>query len=426
MYAGTIVETGPIRDAVPPPEPRLHARASWARRRASTAGRRRLTPIDGMPPNLIEPDPALPVPAALPRRGRRLPALPPERRASSAPDTGRPASPISTPSRRGRHEPRFSRSRTSTSISPARSRPGAREGGRRRELHGRARPHAGAGRRIRLRQVDDRLRHPAAHPADVGPRAVRRHRSLRASTSASLRRMRRKLQIIFQDSHASLNPRMPIGDLIGEALDIHGLYPRRGARRPHPRAARPGRPRRPSDRTLSARAQRRPGAAGRDLPRARRRAGVDRLRRAGVGARRVDPGADRQPAAGPAGAARARPICSSRHDLSVVRHISDDSRRDVSRQDRRDGRQGSDLHARRPIPTPSRCCRRCRCPIPTSRRSASASSCRATCPIRPIRRRAAASARAARSPSPTAPRSIRCSMPLAPGHWAKCIRLGGA
>jgi len=46
---------------------------------------------------------------------------------------------------------------------------------------------------------------------------------------ASLRRMRRKLQIIFQDAHASLNPRMPIGDLVGEALDIHGLYP--GAQR---------------------------------------------------------------------------------------------------------------------------------------------------------------------------------------------------
>ena len=39
----------------------------------------------------------------------------------------------------------------------------------------------------------------------------------------SLRQLRRKLQIIFQDSHASLNPRMPIGDLVGEALDIHGL-----------------------------------------------------------------------------------------------------------------------------------------------------------------------------------------------------------
>src|SRR5258708_6657828 len=41
----------------------------------------------------------------------------------------------------------------------------------------------------------------------------------------SWRRMRRKLQIIFQDAHASLNPRMPIGDLVGEALDIHGLFP---------------------------------------------------------------------------------------------------------------------------------------------------------------------------------------------------------
>jgi oligopeptide transport system ATP-binding protein len=46
----------------------------------------------------------------------------------------------------------------------------------------------------------------------------------------ALRRMRRKLQIIFQDAHASLNPRMPIGDLVGEALDIHRLF-RGGARR---------------------------------------------------------------------------------------------------------------------------------------------------------------------------------------------------
>src|SRR5215475_9022718 len=43
--------------------------------------------------------------------------------------------------------------------------------------------------------------------------------------TANLRRLRRKLQIIFQDSHASLNPRMPVGDLVDEALDIHGLYP---------------------------------------------------------------------------------------------------------------------------------------------------------------------------------------------------------
>jgi oligopeptide transport system ATP-binding protein len=47
------------------------------------------------------------------------------------------------------------------------------------------------------------------------------------ASTGDLRRLRRKLQIIFQDSHASLNPRMPIGDLVGEALDIHSLYPGR-------------------------------------------------------------------------------------------------------------------------------------------------------------------------------------------------------
>jgi oligopeptide transport system ATP-binding protein len=40
----------------------------------------------------------------------------------------------------------------------------------------------------------------------------------------AIRRVRRRLQIVFQDSHASLNPRMPVGELIGEALDIHGLH----------------------------------------------------------------------------------------------------------------------------------------------------------------------------------------------------------
>src|SRR4051794_18142705 len=32
-----------------------------------------------------------------------------------------------------------------------------------------------------------------------------------------MRRLRRKLQLIFQDAHASLNPRLPVGDLVGEA-----------------------------------------------------------------------------------------------------------------------------------------------------------------------------------------------------------------
>jgi len=46
-----------------------------------------------------------------------------------------------------------------------------------------------------------------------------------------MRSSRRKLQIIFQDPYGSLNPRLTIEDIIGEALDIHCLVESSAARR---------------------------------------------------------------------------------------------------------------------------------------------------------------------------------------------------
>ena len=45
-------------------------------------------------------------------------------------------------------------------------------------------------------------------------------------SAKEMRDMRTKMQIIFQDPFSSLQPRMPVGEIIGEAVREHGLVPK--------------------------------------------------------------------------------------------------------------------------------------------------------------------------------------------------------
>ncbi|MBI1274088.1 MAG: dipeptide ABC transporter ATP-binding protein [Alphaproteobacteria bacterium] len=51
------------------------------------------------------------------------------------------------------------------------------------------------------------------------------NRPVQALTRKQLRPLRRDMQVVFQDPYGSLSPRMAVGDIVAEGLDIHGLCP---------------------------------------------------------------------------------------------------------------------------------------------------------------------------------------------------------
>jgi peptide/nickel transport system ATP-binding protein len=55
--------------------------------------------------------------------------------------------------------------------------------------------------------------------------------SLRALPSKALRVLRRRIAFVFQDPYASLNPRLTVGRIVGEPIEIHSLAASRAARR---------------------------------------------------------------------------------------------------------------------------------------------------------------------------------------------------
>jgi oligopeptide transport system ATP-binding protein len=59
-------------------------------------------------------------------------------------------------------------------------------------------------------------------PATSG-RVVYKGESVFDQPAAEMRRLRREMQIIFQDPAGSLNPRMRVASIVGEPLEVHGL-----------------------------------------------------------------------------------------------------------------------------------------------------------------------------------------------------------
>jgi oligopeptide transport system ATP-binding protein len=57
----------------------------------------------------------------------------------------------------------------------------------------------------------------------TGGKVIFKGRDIVKTTREEMRLLRREMQMIFQDPYASLNPRMTVGDIIGEPLKVHKL-----------------------------------------------------------------------------------------------------------------------------------------------------------------------------------------------------------
>ena len=132
---------------------------------------------------------------------------------------------------------------------------------------------------------------------------------------------------------------------IGEPLRVHRDMDKAAAADRVARAAAAGRPVARARQPVPPRVLRRPAPARRHRPGPGPRPGDGRARRAGVGARRVDPGRRRQPARGPAGPPRAGVPLHRPRPVGGAPHLRP-GRRDVPRQDRRDRHRATTIYER--------------------------------------------------------------------------------
>ena len=238
MYAGRIVETGAGARPVSPSEPRLHPRSARIDARGWTTTRNgACSPSTDMPPSLLDLRNPLFLPSPVQARDREPAVKSPRsgatlRTSSRSPVLGGPQ--LLLADHHGMNETR----RAARGVGPSRCTSRSRASGLASAAGRPVRAVDGVSFSVERGSALGLVGESGCGKTTTGMAILRSSWTtardgsfstvddLSALDAAAMLPFRRRIQVIFQDAYASLNPRMSIGDGLAEPLVIHGLYPR--------------------------------------------------------------------------------------------------------------------------------------------------------------------------------------------------------